>query len=58
VRALFSHRRKTVRNGLRLAIGALGAEHVGRILAGAPQDLLALRPEKLSLRDFAMLANL
>ncbi|MDD1717915.1 MAG: 16S ribosomal RNA methyltransferase A [Methanoregulaceae archaeon] len=58
VRALFSHRRKTVRNGLRSAIGALGNERVDRILAHTAPELLALRPEKLSLEDFAMLANL
>jgi len=58
VRELFSHRRKTVRNGLRGARGALGPENVDRAIAGLPEEILAMRPEELSLMLFAMIANL
>jgi 16S rRNA (adenine1518-N6/adenine1519-N6)-dimethyltransferase len=58
VRALFSHRRKTVRNGLNSATGALGKERVERILEKAPLELLVLRPEKLTLQNFAAISNL
>jgi len=58
VRELFSHRRKTVRNGLRGARGALGPENVDRTIAGLPEEILAMRPEELSLMLFAMIANL
>ena len=57
VRALFSHRRKTVRNGLKSARGIFGAEAVDRMTASVPPEVLALRPEALSLRDFALIAN-
>ena len=41
VRALFSHRRKTVRNGLRGAIGSmLGEAWVGRVIAALPEEIL------------------
>lgn len=58
VRVLFSHRRKTVRNGLRSARGIFGAEVVDRMTASLPPETLALRPEALSLRDFAEIANM
>jgi len=57
VRVLFSHRRKTVRNGLKSARGIFGGEVVDRMTASTPPDVLALRPEALSLRDFAEIAN-
>ncbi|MDD1668376.1 MAG: 16S ribosomal RNA methyltransferase A, partial [Methanomicrobiales archaeon] len=57
VRILFSHRRKTVRNGLKSARGIFGGEVVDRMTASTPPDVLALRPEALSLRDFAEIAN-
>jgi 16S rRNA (adenine1518-N6/adenine1519-N6)-dimethyltransferase len=56
VRVLFSQRRKTVRNGLRSGKGIFGADLVERMLAALPTEMLALRPEALSLRDFAEIA--
>ena len=57
VKALFSHRRKTVRNGLKSARGIFGGEVVDRMTASIPPEVLALRPEALSLREFAEIAN-
>ncbi|HMK15311.1 MAG TPA: 16S rRNA (adenine(1518)-N(6)/adenine(1519)-N(6))-dimethyltransferase, partial [Methanomicrobiales archaeon] len=56
VRVLFSQRRKTVRNGLKSGRGVFGSDHVERMLAALPPEMLALRPEALSLRDFAMIS--
>jgi 16S rRNA (adenine1518-N6/adenine1519-N6)-dimethyltransferase len=56
VRVLFSQRRKTVRNGLRSGRGLFGADRVDRIIAALPPETLALRPEALTLRDFAAMA--
>jgi hypothetical protein len=47
-----------VRNGLKSATGALGKERVERILEKAPLELLVLRPEKLTLQNFAAISNL
>ena len=59
VRALFSHRRKTVRNGLKGSVGSmLGEEWVKRALAALPEEILASRPEALYLEDFATIANI
>src|SRR5208337_953880 len=59
VRALFSHRRKTVRNGLRGAVGSmLGEAWVGRVMAALPEEILKSRPEELYLEDFATIANI
>ncbi len=59
VRALFSHRRKTVRNGLRGSVGSmLGGEWVKRVIAALPEEILASRPEELYLEDFATIANI
>jgi 16S rRNA (adenine1518-N6/adenine1519-N6)-dimethyltransferase len=59
VRALFSHRRKTVRNGLRGAVGSmLGEAWVGRVIAALPEEILKSRPEELYLEDFATIANI
>jgi 16S rRNA (adenine1518-N6/adenine1519-N6)-dimethyltransferase len=58
VRALFSHRRKTVRNALRGSAAMLPHEWVARVLAVLPDEILASRPEELSLGDFATIANL
>lgn len=57
VRALFAHRRKTVRNGLRSAKGILTSAHVETLLARLPDEILALRPEELYLEDFATITN-
>jgi 16S rRNA (adenine1518-N6/adenine1519-N6)-dimethyltransferase len=56
VLALFTHRRKTVRNGLRSARGIFGGETVDRMLAALPEEILAARPERLTLADFASIA--
>jgi 16S rRNA (adenine1518-N6/adenine1519-N6)-dimethyltransferase len=56
VRVLFSQRRKTVRNGLKSGRGIFGADRVERIIAAIPPEILALRPEALSLHDFAAIA--
>ncbi|MDD5144025.1 16S rRNA (adenine(1518)-N(6)/adenine(1519)-N(6))-dimethyltransferase RsmA [Methanoregula sp.] len=59
VRALFSHRRKTVRNCLKGSAGTmLGAEWVKRVLSTLPEEILASRPEALYLEDFATIANI
>ncbi len=57
VRVLFSQRRKTVRNGLRSGRGIFGSDHVERMIASLPPETLGLRPEALSLRDFAEIAG-
>ncbi|MDD1673607.1 MAG: 16S ribosomal RNA methyltransferase A [Methanomicrobiales archaeon] len=57
VRVLFSHRRKTVRNGLKSLRGSLGSEHLEYLLSQIPEDILSSRPEELQLEDFALLAN-
>jgi len=58
VRALFSHRRKTVRNCLKSAAGMIAPHQVELMLAGLPEDILSSRPEALYLEDFATIANL
>jgi len=58
VRALFSHRRKTVRNCLRGSASMLGEEWVMRVIAGLPEEILQSRPEALYLEDFATIANI
>ena len=50
VRALFSHRRKTVKNCLKSSGGMLKREVL-------PQEILASRPEELYLEDFATITN-
>lgn len=57
VRVLFSHRRKTVRKGLRNAGDAFPSEVVERAIASLPADLLQRRPENLTLEEFALVAN-
>ncbi len=58
LRVLFSHRRKTIRKGLRSGKGTFDAETIERVIADLPEDLLGRRPEELSLEEFAMIANL
>jgi len=59
VRALFSHRRKTVRNGLKGSVGSmLAGDWVDRAVAGLPEEILKSRPEALYLEDFATIANI
>lgn len=57
VRVLFSHRRKTVRNGLRSAASSFGKETVASMVSILPEELLAKRPEELKLEEFAAIAN-
>lgn len=58
VLALFSHRRKTVRNCLRGSASMLGEAWVQRVIAGLPEEILQSRPEALYLEDFATIANI
>jgi 16S rRNA (adenine1518-N6/adenine1519-N6)-dimethyltransferase len=59
VRALFSHRRKTVRNCLRGSTGSmLSGVWVERVLAELPDEILNSRPEELYLEDFATITNI
>ena len=58
VRALFSHRRKTVRNCLKGSGGMLDPEWVRRVIAALPEEILKSRPEELYLEDFATIANI
>ncbi|MCK9297845.1 16S ribosomal RNA methyltransferase A [Methanoculleus sp. YWC-01] len=57
VRVLFSHRRKTVRKGLRSGKDTFPAQAIERTIAGLPDDLLQRRPEDLTLEEFALIAN-
>ncbi len=57
VRVLFSHRRKTVRKGLRSGKGTFAPEAIERTIADLPDDLLQRRPEDLTLEEFALIAN-
>jgi 16S rRNA (adenine1518-N6/adenine1519-N6)-dimethyltransferase len=57
VRALFSHRRKTVRNGLRNSAGILSAEDAEKMLSVLTEEILSSRPETLYLEDFATITN-
>lgn len=59
VRALFSHRRKTVRNCLKGSTGSmLSGAWVERVLATLPDEILNSRPEELYLEDFATITNI
>jgi 16S rRNA (adenine1518-N6/adenine1519-N6)-dimethyltransferase len=58
VRALFSHRRKTVRNCLKGSGGMLNPDWVKRVIAVLPEEILKSRPEELYLEDFATIANM
>ncbi|HVN73584.1 MAG TPA: 16S rRNA (adenine(1518)-N(6)/adenine(1519)-N(6))-dimethyltransferase RsmA [Methanoregula sp.] len=58
VRALFSHRRKTVRNCLKGSGGMLDHAWAERVIAALPEEILKSRPEELYLEDFATIANL
>lgn len=58
VRALFSHRRKTVRNCLKGSAGMLGELWVQRAIGALTEEILKSRPEELYLEDFATIANM
>jgi 16S rRNA (adenine1518-N6/adenine1519-N6)-dimethyltransferase len=57
VRALFSHRRKTIRNCLKGSGGMLDPEWVRRVIAALPEEILKSRPEELYFEDFATISN-
>jgi len=58
VRALFSHRRKTVRNCLKGSVGSmLERTWVDRVITTLPEEILKSRPEELYLEDFATISN-
>ncbi len=57
VRALFSHRRKTVRNCLKGSSGILEKGFVQYVLGQLPGEILSSRPEELYLEDFATITN-
>ena len=57
VRVLFSHRRKTIRKGLRSGKDVFSAQAIEHAVAELPDDLLQCRPEDLTLREFALIAN-
>jgi 16S rRNA (adenine1518-N6/adenine1519-N6)-dimethyltransferase len=57
VRALFSHRRKTVRNCLKESAGMLDPSWVKRVIATLPDEILKSRPQELYLEDFATISN-
>ena len=59
VRALFSHRRKTVRNCLKGSVGSmLEGAWVDHAVLALPEEILKSRPEELYLEDFATIANI
>jgi 16S rRNA (adenine1518-N6/adenine1519-N6)-dimethyltransferase len=58
VRALFSHRRKTVRNCLKGSSGMLDTNMVDHLLSVIPPEILSSRPEELYLEDFATITNM
>lgn len=57
VRALFVHRRKTVKNCLKSAKGILLPDHIEILLSALPGEILSSRPEELYLEDFATMTN-
>ncbi|MDH7492140.1 MAG: 16S rRNA (adenine(1518)-N(6)/adenine(1519)-N(6))-dimethyltransferase RsmA [Methanolinea sp.] len=58
VRALFSHRRKTVRNSLKSAGSMLESGLAEFLVKNLPEEILAARPEELYLEDYATIANM
>ncbi|HOX34307.1 MAG TPA: 16S rRNA (adenine(1518)-N(6)/adenine(1519)-N(6))-dimethyltransferase RsmA [Methanoregulaceae archaeon] len=58
VRALFVHRRKTVRNCLKGSGDLLDPAWVARALPVLSEEILKSRPEELYLEDFATIANI
>jgi 16S rRNA (adenine1518-N6/adenine1519-N6)-dimethyltransferase len=58
VRALFSHRRKTIRNCLKSSGDMLDPEWVRKVITALPEEILKSRPEELYLEDFATISNM
>ncbi len=57
VRALFTQRRKKLRNALATAAKVLGADRINEVINELPQPCLARRPYELAPREIAHLAN-
>ena len=57
VRELFSHRRKTMQNGLKGMKSIYGEETMASLIKELPKELLGKRPETLAVIDFIELAN-
>ncbi|MDR0438895.1 MAG: 16S ribosomal RNA methyltransferase A [Methanocalculaceae archaeon] len=57
VRKLFSHRRKTIKNGLRSMQNIYGESVMTNLVEDLPAKILEIRPEMLSVPDFIDLAN-
>lgn len=55
--ALFSQRRKKIRNCLKSAAGIFGREQIDSLIASLDEEILSQRPENLTLEEFAELAN-
>ena len=57
VRELFSHRRKTLQNGLKGMKSIYGEETMASLIEELPKELLGKRPETLAVIDFIELSN-
>ena len=57
IRELFSHRRKTIQNGLKGMKSIYGEDTMSALINSLEKDLLAKRPEQLSIPAFIELAN-
>ncbi len=57
VRALFTQRRKTVRNAIRNTTHLSGIEEPAAVLEGLPDGLLGKRPDAVTPTEFARIAN-
>ena len=58
VKALFTQRRKTVRNGIRNTAHISGLEEPNSVVEAAPEKLLQKRPDAVTPAEFAELAQL
>ncbi|PSP81482.1 16S rRNA (adenine(1518)-N(6)/adenine(1519)-N(6))-dimethyltransferase [Halobacteriales archaeon QS_1_68_20] len=56
VKALFTQRRKTVRNGIRNTAHISGLDHPDAVVDSAPEELLSKRPDAVTPAEFAELA--
>ncbi|MFB6109687.1 MAG: 16S rRNA (adenine(1518)-N(6)/adenine(1519)-N(6))-dimethyltransferase RsmA [Halodesulfurarchaeum sp.] len=56
VKALFTQRRKTVRNAIRNTTHISGIEHPGALIEALPESLLSKRPDALEPAEFASIA--
>jgi 16S rRNA (adenine1518-N6/adenine1519-N6)-dimethyltransferase len=58
VKALFTQRRKTVRNGIPNTAHISGLDEPDAVVAAVPEELLAKRPDSVTPAEFARLADL